>query len=105
MRIFHDSSKKFSLKNINRPRVLVSCFDLSMGFLEYFLKVVYIYAGADPGFFKRGSIIGLQAKKGGPGGGPILGPMLKSPQRGPKRGARTSPGSVRATWSVKPLCF
>ena len=28
-------------------------------------------AGADPGFFKGGggSIIGLQAKKGGPGGG------------------------------------
>ena len=31
-----------------------------------------------------GSIIGLQAKKGGPGGGPTFGPMLKSLQRGQK---------------------
>ena len=45
--------------------------------------------GADPGFLKGGSILGLQAKKGGPGGGPILGPMLKSLHSGPKRGVRT----------------
>ena len=49
-------------------------------------------AGADPGFLKRGSILGLQAKKGGPGGGPTLGPILKSLQRGPKRGSGP-PGS------------
>ena len=43
--------------------------------------------GADPGFLKGGSILGLQAKKEGPGGGPILGPMLKSLHSGPKRGS------------------
>ena len=45
-------------------------------------------AGADPGFLKGGSILGLQAKKrgGGPRGGPTLGPMLKSLHRGPKGG-------------------
>ena len=48
-----------------------------------------VISGADPGFLKRGSVIGLQAKKGGPGGGLILGPMLKSLQRGPNRGGRT----------------
>ena len=37
-----------------------------------------VYAGADPGYFKRGvSVLGLQAKKGGPGGSPTLGPMSK----------------------------
>ena len=47
--------------------------------------------GADPGIFEKGGpilLLGLQAKKGGPGGGPTLGPMLKSLQRGPKRGVR-----------------
>ena len=43
--------------------------------------------------FERGggSILGLQAKKGGggPRGGPTLGPMLKSLHRGPKEGGRT----------------
>ena len=57
--------------------------------------------GADPGFFKGagGSILGLQAKKGGPGGGPIVGPMLKNLHSGPKRGVRTPPpppGSAHA---------
>ena len=44
--------------------------------------------GADPGFLKRGgSILGLQAKKGGP----ILGPMLKSLHSGPTMGIRPPP--------------
>ena len=38
-----------------------------------------------------GSILGLQAKKGGPGGGPTLGPMLESLQRGPKKGGGPYP--------------
>ena len=51
--------------------------------------IVCMYAGADPGFVRRGgsriekgggSILGLQPEKGGSkrGGGAILGPMLKS---------------------------
>ena len=48
----------------------------------------FALSGADPGFFKRGgSILGLQANKGGPGGGPTLGPTLKSLYRAPKRGS------------------
>ena len=44
------------------------------------------YAGADPGFFKRGgSILDLQGQEGGAGGGPILGPMLKSLHSVPTR--------------------
>ena len=51
---------------------------------------------ADPGFVKGGGgIIGLQAKKGGPGGGPTLGPMLKSLQRGLK-------GGGQAPWTPPP---
>ena len=41
-----------------------------------------------------GSILGLQAKKGG---GPTLGPMLKSLHRGPKGG-----GGVRTPWTPPP---
>ena len=37
-------------------------------------------------FFKGGSNLCLQEKKGVPEGGPILGPMLKSLHRGSKRG-------------------
>ena len=37
------------------------------------------------------SILGLQAKKGGPGGGPTLGQILKSLQRGPKGGRGPDP--------------
>ena len=53
------------------------------------LPIMITMPGADPGFLKGGPILGLQAKKGGPGGGPILGPMLKSLHSGPKRGVRT----------------
>ena len=31
--------------------------------------VMYVYAGADPGFLKRGAILGLQAQQNGGGGG------------------------------------
>ena len=43
--------------------------------------------------FERGggSILGLHAKKGGPGGGKMLGPMLKSLHRGPKGGGGPDP--------------
>ena len=43
------------------------------------------YRGGSRIFEKGGSILGLQAKKGGPGGGSILSPMLKSLHRGSKR--------------------
>ena len=48
---------------------------------------------ADPGFFRRGSILflGLQEKKGGARRGSTLGPILKSLQRGPKRGSGPPP--------------
>ena len=52
--------------------------------------------GADPGFLKGGSILGLQAKKGGP----TLGPVLKSLHRGPKGGGSgppERPGSAHAS--------
>ena len=46
-------------------------------------------SGADPGFFKRGggSILGLQAKKGGSRRGSNFGPNVKKPTTWAKRGA------------------
>ena len=49
--------------------------------------VNYYTSGVDPGFLKRTSILGLQAKQGGgAGAGPTLGPMLKNLHRGPEIG-------------------
>ena len=57
-----------------------------MGISKVTTGVNHHIAGADPGLLKRGSILGLQVKQGGPGGGPILEPMLKSLHSGPRGG-------------------
>ena len=50
-------------------------------------KQIKCYQGRIQDFLKGGSIIDLQAKKGGP----VLGPMLKSLHRGPKGGGGCGP--------------
>ena len=55
------------------------------------LKMIEVQGRIQDFWKGGGSILGLQAKKGGggPRGGPTLGPMLKSLHRGPKGGVRT----------------
>ena len=50
---------------------------------------LYVYAGADPGFLKRGSILSLGLQKKGGGGyrrGPNFGRTVKKPTTWPRKG-------------------